>query len=222
MTTFSKFMKKVHTKLESENLMTEEIKKALNSIQKPEKRKVSQYHILMKNNLIEVVKKYPNVEHKIRFKMAAQISGLIHKQEVKPELAWKIITQRTFNTPTSSEETTIVDDKQASSSGVKKRKDSKKTEQTEEKDIAVIEVELEDITNILNNTPIVTSSEVKIENNKEEMKDDTLKTLRDYVKDKVPTMHVNDRYKIVNKMKKLVNSVNDISKLDKVYSQAVK
>lgn len=217
MTTFSKFMKNVHTKLESENLMTEEIKKALNSIQKPEKRKVSQYHVLMKNNLIEVVKKYPNVEHKIRFKMAAQISGLIHKQEVKPDLAWKIITQRTFNTQISTEES--VKEEEASSSGVKKRRQSVKKE---EEDVAVIEVEFEDITNILENTPIVISSEVKTEKNKEEMKDDTLKTLREYVKEKVPAMHVNDRYKIVNKMKKLVNSVSDISKLDKAYSQAVK
>lgn len=217
MTTFSKFMKKVHTKLVSENLMTEEIKNALNSIQKPEKRKVSQYHVLMKNNLNEVVKKYPNVEHKIRFKMAAQISGLIHKQEVKPELAWKIITQRTFNTQVSTEKS--VKDEEASSSGLKKRRQSVKKE---EGDVAVIEVELEDITNIIENTPIVTSSEVKTEKNDEEMKDDTLKkTLREYVKEKVPAMHVNDRYKIVNKMKKLVNSVSDISKLDKVYSQAV-
>lgn len=266
MTTFSKFMKQVRTKLVSENLMTDEIKAALASIEQPTKRKVSDYHILMKNILHQMVEKYPNVVHKIRFKMAAQIAGLIHKQNVSQELAWKIIIQRNFTNDDVKNNATLASDKgkkasaneaeeeqqdKASSSGVssKKRRQNKEvhinTTAADNVSAPPAEIQMEDITHILkdnseHNKPETeptavlisddeneeenTDAEVEIEKAKLiKKKDDTnsLQFLREYVKNKVPTMHVNDRYKIVNKMKKLVNSVSDLASVDNAYTQIV-
>lgn len=268
MTTFSKFIKQVKTKLVSENLMTEEIKAALASIEQPTKRKLSNYHILMKNILHQVVEEYPNVVHKIRFKMAAQIAGLIHKQNVSQELAWKIIIQRNF-TNDDVKNATLVSDKgkkasanepekeqqdKASSSGVstkKRRQNKEDNNNTTTTDIVsaptLAEVQMEDITHILKDnsehnkpeetepTAVVlisddeneeqnTDTEVEIEKatlNKKKDDTNSLQFLREYVKNKVPTMHVNDRYKIVNKMKRLVNSVTDLTSVDKAYTQIV-
>lgn len=255
MTTFSKFMKQVKTKLVSENLMTDEIKAALASIEQPTKRKVSDYHILMKNILHQVVEKYPDVVHKIRFKMAAQIASLIHKQNVTQELAWKIIIQRNLTENDANIVGTISSDKdaitnesgkeeeKASSSGVnKKRRPDTASSPTEE-------VQMEDITHILKDTNkhnkleetastvvlisddenednTTTNTEVKTEKaklikKKDDANANSLQFLREYVKNKVPTMHVNDRYKIVNKMKKLVNSASDLTSVDKVYTLVI-
>lgn len=263
MTTFSKFMKQVRTKLVSENLMTDEIKAALASIEQPTKRKVSDYHILMKNILHQVVEKYPNVVHKIRFKMAAQIAGLIHKQNVSQELAWKIIIQRNF-TNDDVKNATLASEKvkkisanepgkeqqvEASSSGVssKKRRQNKEdhdnTTAADNVSAPPAEIQMEDITHILKDndtrnkveetepTAILisddeneeenTDAEVEIEKAKLIKKKDSLQFLREYVKNKVPTMHVNDRYKIVKKMTKLVNSVSDLASVDNAYTQIV-
>ena len=258
MTTFSKFMKQVNVKLVSENLMTDEIKAALASIQQPTKRKVSDYHILMKNTIHQVVEKYPNVVHKIRFKMAAQIAGLIHKQNVSQELAWKIIIQRNLSDDEVKNE--IFDEKananengtkeeKASSSGVNKKRRQVKDDNTSTNhnvSAPTEEAQMDDITHILkdndehnmpeeteptivlisddNNEDDNTDTETEIEKSKlMKKKDDTqsVSFLREYVKNKVPTMHVNDRYKIVNKMKKLVNSVSDLTSVDNAYTQIV-
>jgi hypothetical protein len=267
MTTFSKFMKQVRTKLVSENLMTDEIKAALASIEQPTKRKVSDYHILMKNILHQVVEKYPNVVHKIRFKMAAQIASLIHKQNVSQELAWKIIIQRNF-TNDDVKNATLPSEKgkkfsanepgkeqqdKASSSGVNTKKRTRQNKEdhghtttADNVSAPTAEIQMEDITHILkdndthnkveeteptavlisddDNEEENTDTEIEIEKetlikNKDDTK--TLQVLREYVKNKVPTMHVNDRYKIVNKMKRLVNSVSDLTSVDNAYTQIV-
>lgn len=265
MTTFSKFMKQVNVKLVSENLMTDEIKAALASIQQPTKKKISDYHILMKNTIHQVVEKYPNVVHKIRFKMAAQIAGLIHKQNVSQELAWKIIIQRNLFNDEVKNETSDCDEKakananenenengteqeKASSSGVSKKRRQVNEDNATNHNVPAPteETHMEDITHILkdndkhckpeeteptavlinddDNEEQNTDTEIEVEKTKLiEKKDDikTLQVLREYVKNKVPTMHVNDRYKIVNKMKKLVNSVSDLTSVDNAYTQIV-
>lgn len=269
MTTFSKFMKQIKEKLVSECLMTDEIKAALASIEQPTKRKPSKYHMLMKTILHEMVDKYPDIEHKIRFKMAVQIASLIHKQNVCHELAWKIIIQR--NIPNNEREKdnkmkTVISEEEvkkekhivheASSSGIqqKKRKQQNSTKDDLSDNISTLEapksppeeLQMVDITPIIktedtplpvsetNQTVVVLSddddddddtSNADIEITKLIKKDEhpqSLQVLREYVKNKVPTMHVNDRYKIVNKMKKLVNSVNDITSIENAYTQIVK
>uniref|UniRef100_A0A6C0BPR6 Uncharacterized protein n=1 Tax=viral metagenome TaxID=1070528 RepID=A0A6C0BPR6_9ZZZZ len=236
MTVFSKFMKLVTSKLETENLMTDEIKMALNSIERPSKRKISEYHLLMKKTLNEVVAKYPNEKHKIRFKMAAQITSLIHKHVSTPELAWKIVEQRTFGEPVVTEntidteiETTSNDTSSSdtSSSGVvKKRKQDIKYDEE------LIEIPLSDVTNVVNVKPtmfatMTTRSKGKIEEKKlkEPMKNDEdehndktiLKQMREFVKNKPTNMHINDRYKIANKMCKLYKEGE--KQIDKIYNK---
>lgn len=250
MSTFSKFMSQVKSKLVSENLMTDAISNALDSIDKPQKRTASKYNLLMKNILNEVITKYPDVVHKTRFRMAAQISGLIHKSNTLPELAWKIVIQRNLGTEYHNDDDALTNNTHAhttshdtesvsASSGVMKKRrhdenESKTDVDSSNDDAAVIEVELEDLTNTLNNSKIpehvITSDNqddknaVGAEGNEIKENNDATniqQVLREYVKGKLPKMHVNDRYKIVNKMKKLVKSVHDTSNIENAYIQVV-
>jgi hypothetical protein len=225
-------MKLVKSKLETENLMTDEIKMALNSIERPSKRKISEYHVLMKKTLNEVVAKYPNEKHKIRFKMAAQIASLIHKHVSTPELAWKIVEQRTFGQPAFTESTidtevNITSSSEPSSSGV-----VKKRKQDINYDEELIEIPLSDVTNVVNVKPTMFSKmttrsngKIKEKTLKEPMKNDEdenndktiIKLMREFVKNKHTSMHINDRYKIANKMCKLYKEGE--KQIDKIYKK---
>jgi hypothetical protein len=236
MTVFSNLMKLVKSKLESENLMTDEIKMALNSIERPSKRKISEYHVLMKKILNEVVAKYPNEKHKIRFKMAAQITSLIHKHVSTPELAWKIVEQRTFGEPAVTESTIDTEVKITSSETSSSEPSSsgvvKKRKQDINYDEELIEIPLSDVTNVVNVvnvkptmfTKMTTRSNGKIkektlkEDDEDEHNDKTiLKQMREFVKNKHTNMHINDRYKIANKMCKLYKEGE--KQLDKIYNK---